>query len=127
MDAATELEAICVVVHEANRTYRKRIGEDPGPAWADAPEEMKASIQNGVVWLIAHPDAPPSASHEEWYRHKQKAGWAWGPVKNAEKKLHPNMLEYVKLPFEQRMKDFIFISVIAGMRAYLQLRVAQKS
>lgn len=38
---------------------------------------------------MANPDAGDAASHENWLRDKEKDGWTFGPVKDAEKKEHP--------------------------------------
>jgi hypothetical protein len=44
--------------------------------------------------------------------HKEKYGWVYGEVKDAEKKTHPCMVPYEKLPIEQRVKDYLFKAVI---------------
>lgn len=126
MDQLMEQGGIAVLAelcHEANRKYRELIGENPGPCWKDAPVEMVHSTMNGVHWRLMHPDASPSAQHEEWYRQKLADGWQYGPLKDPEARLHPCMVEYAKLPIEQRTKDYIFICTIAAAAPVIQRTV----
>jgi hypothetical protein len=54
----------------------------------------------------------PSASHENWMKQKEADGWKYGAVKNAETKEHPCYVAYSELPPEQRVKDYIFCSIV---------------
>ncbi len=66
---------------------------------------------DGVKHFIEHPDVTPEGMHLNWSKEKMRAGWMYGPVKDAEKKTHPCLVEYEKLPIEQRMKDHLFLAV----------------
>lgn len=111
-------EQIAMVAHETNRAYCASIGDDSQPSWADAPEWQKQSALKGVEFhLQAHRDGvtpTPSASHDCWLEEKRADGWRYGPVKDPVKKEHPCFVTYDELPIEQRLKDYLFGSVVAA-------------
>jgi hypothetical protein len=112
------IEQIARIAHETNRAYCASINDHSQPAWDDAPTWQRDSAINGVKFhLDAHArgETPaPSASHDSWLEEKRAAGWAYGPVKDAEKKLHPCFVPYDELPVEQRIKDYLFGNVVAA-------------
>lgn len=109
-------EAIAKVCHEANRAYCETIGDNSQPAWEDAPAWQRGSAIKGVEFCITHPDAPPSANHDNWLAVKEAEGWKYGPVKDPEKKEHPCFVPYDQLPVEQQKKDALFRAVVAALR-----------
>ena len=108
---------IAQLAHEVNRAYCASLGDTSQLAWADAPEWQKASALVGVDMHTANPDATPEQSHESWLAQKTAEGWAYGDVKDAEKKLHPCFLPYAELPAEQKAKDYLFRGVVHAMLA----------
>jgi hypothetical protein len=107
---------IARTAHEVNRAYCKSIGDDSQPAWEDAPDWQMQSTFDGVVFHRDHPDAGPSASHDNWLARKAADGWKYGPVKNPEKKEHPCFVPYSQLPEEQQVKDALFIAVVHSFK-----------
>ena len=112
------IEQIARIAHEANRAYCASIGDDSQPAWENAPGWQRASAIKGVEFHVAAHDRgetpSPSASHESWLAEKRADGWAYGPVKDAEKKEHPCFVAYDALPIEQRLKDYLFGNIVAA-------------
>jgi hypothetical protein len=108
---------IARVCHEANRAYCQTIGDDSQPTWDDAPDWQKQSAINGVVFHLWNPNAGPDASHNNWLKLKQDEGWIWGVVKDPAAKIHPCILPFEQLPIEQQVKDYLFKSVVEGLRA----------
>ncbi len=106
---------IAMLAHEANRAYCLAIADDSQPAWADAPEWQQKSAIAGVEMYMANPDATPEQAHESWLKQKEEDGWAYGEVKDAEKKIHPCFRPYAELPPEQKAKDYIFRGVVLAM------------
>lgn len=109
-------ETIAKVCHEANRAYCQSIGDMSQPSWEEAPDWQKKSAINGVLFhmntLTMGSTPMPSASHESWLKEKQADGWKYGKVKDPEKKEHPCFVPFDELPVEQKLKDYIFCSVV---------------
>ena len=117
------VEDIAQACHEANRMYCQTLGDASQPTWASAPDWQKASAVDGVKFRLANPLSTPENSHENWLRDKERDGWKFGPVKDAEKKEHPCFVPYSELPEEQRAKDLIFVTVVDGLKAQLRTDV----
>lgn len=109
------LELIARTCHEVNRAYCAALGDLSQLPWDEAPEWQRESALAGVKFIIANPDAAPSASHDSWLKQKAADGWKYGPVKDAEAKVHPCFVPYEELPAEQRAKDFIFGATVRSM------------
>jgi hypothetical protein len=107
-----QIEAIARICHEANRAYCESIGDNSQVPWEMAPLWQKRSAIDGVAFLLAHPDASPRASHDNWMREKAQEGWTYGPVKDPMKKEHPCMVAYMDLPPEHRVKDYLFMAIV---------------
>lgn len=113
-----QIEQIAIVAHEANRAYCATIDDNSQLPWSEAPEWQRRSAIDGVRFhLRAHAagETPsPSASHDNWLAEKEREGWKFGPVKDAEKREHPCFVPYDQLPIEQRRKDYIFGAIVAA-------------
>ncbi len=107
-------DAIARVCHEANRALQAVTG-DPAPsaAWDDTDTETRRSAVEGV--LAALDGATPEQLHESWSQFKLDAGWVYGPLKNAETKTHPCLVDYADLPEEQRAKDALFHGIVKAL------------
>lgn len=114
------LEAtIAEVCHAANRVLTRIACDVPvQPTWAGAPDDMRESSIAGVRWRLANLDAPASAQHDEWMRHKLAGGWTLGPVRDAERKTHPALVPYDDLPKETKAKDAVFTAIVRALSGY---------
>jgi hypothetical protein len=108
-------DEIAQVCHEANRAYCATLGDHSQVPWADAPQWQKDSAVTGVQFCLANPDAPASANHDSWLAEKERTGWRYGPVKDAEAKTHPCFVPYEALPFDQRRKDALFKAIVGAL------------
>ena len=108
-------ENIARVCHAANTEYSRMIGEEPLPAWDNLDPDMKRSVITGVELVHAEPALNPKSSHENWMDYKLKEGWTFGPMKDLEKKTHPNLLPYAQLPGTQKIKDHLFIGICRAL------------
>lgn len=106
------VEDIAKVCHGANRAYCQVMDDNSQPEWEDAPDWHKQSMIAGVKAYLADPTITPERSHENWMAVKEKDGWKYGEVKDAEKKEHPCMVPYNELPPEQKIKDSLFGDVV---------------
>lgn len=109
-------ELIAQVAHEINRAYCASQGDTSQSAWLGAPDWQKQSALAGVAMHLANPDATPEQSHESWLAQKTAEGWAYGEVKDADKKLHPCFLPYAELPAAQKAKDYLFRATVHALK-----------
>jgi hypothetical protein len=112
----TKLHRIARVCHEANKALCESLGDMSQVSWDEAPEWQKQSAINGVLYNLNNPNAPASASHDNWLEEKRVAGWKYGAVKDAEKKEHPCFVPYEELPLEQQAKDHLFKGIVSSLR-----------
>ena len=106
------IETIARVCHEVNRAYCQSMGDSSQVAWDEAPQWQRDSVRDGVRLHIENPSTTPEDSHRNWCGQKVRDGWGYGPVKAPERKEHPCLVDYAKLPVEQRAKDYIFLAVV---------------
>jgi len=115
-------EQIACVAYETNRAYCQSIGDNSQPVWRNAADWQRQSVLNGVEFhLSSHARGvtpSPSDSHNNWLEEKRLAGWKYGPVRNPGKNEHPCLVPFEQLPFEQRLKDYLFTSIV---RAFVEL------
>ena len=114
------ITAVAAAAHMANRAYCMALGDDSQPEWVAAPEWQQSSARSGVVAAL-DPNQTPEKSHEAWLAQKLRDGWRYGPVKDAEQKIHPCMREYSNLSEAQRLKDEVFLSVVRAVAPVLGL------
>jgi len=108
-------EKVAKVCHEVNRAYCQSIGDMSQPTWENAPEWQRKSAINGVSFHVTNPNAGADSSHVSWLAEKVKDGWAYGEVKDAEKKTHPCIVPFDQLPKEQQAKDYIFRAIVHAL------------
>ncbi len=98
-------EGICRFIHQCHVSFCLGAGQ---PYKAEPTEEELRSIRVGVEFLIAKPEAPLRAQHDLWMETRKADGWVYGPVKDAETKTHPDLVDYEELPAVERAKDLNF-------------------
>jgi len=103
---------IAKVCHEVNRAYCEAIGDDTQVPWDEVPDWQHKSALLGVNFHKDNPEAGASASHTSWLEEKERDGWKYGRVKDAEKKEHPCCVPFDELPREQQAKDFLFREIV---------------
>jgi hypothetical protein len=109
---ANKIELAARVAHEVNRVYCESLNDHTQPTWDDAPDWQQRSAVAGAKTIQLDPSTTPEDSHKSWMALKVQEGWKHGPVKDVEKKLHPCMVPYEKLPPQQRIKDQLFTTVV---------------
>jgi hypothetical protein len=103
---------IAEVAHEANRAYCESLGDMSQKPWAEADKWQKDSAFEGVRFKLDNPTATPEDQHQSWLDQKLADGWRYGPIKDADKKEHPCMVPYIKLPQSQKIKDYLFGAIV---------------
>lgn len=107
---------IARVVHQANKAFCESIGDTSQVDWESADESIHNSAIEGVKKIIANPDITPEQLHDNWSKDKLADGYVYGEEKDDEKKTHPCLVPYEKLPLSQKFKDHLFGSIV---RVYL--------
>ena len=109
-----DIQSIAEICHEANRALCLTHGDDSQPSWGEAPDWQVESAKDGVKFYFDNPDAPPSASHDNWMAHKVADGWKHGRTKDPEAKTHPCLVPFDQLPREQQAKDRLFTAIVSA-------------
>lgn len=111
---------IAFVIHEANRAYCRVVGDPVAPEWyefngsdPDAGLSIVKAVEHTAAELRAGRVPSPEASHEAWCKARLSQGWVHGPTLDREAKVHPNLVPYAELPASQRLKDELFLGLIA--------------
>lgn len=107
---------IAQIAHAINAAYCLSLGDALVPSWEEVGEQHQKSLVAGVEMHLANPEATPEQSHESWLAQKVADGWAYGEVKNADKKEHPCCRPYAELPPEQKSKDYLFRAVVHALK-----------
>lgn len=110
------IEAIAEACHEVNRVIQKEqraSGISVAPPWYLVSAEMKSSVMEGVVGILA--GKTPAESHEAWCEFKREHGWTYGEVKDENARTHPCLVPYKDLPPDQKLKDQVFQAVVMGL------------
>lgn len=113
------IEDIAAVCHAANRQFRLGLGDEPGPTWDEADDDLRESAIAGVAGVIRIPGLTPSWSHQGWLCYKYEHGWRPGPVLDREKKIHPNLVPFEELSKEEQAKDVLFLTIVRALRPLL--------
>jgi hypothetical protein len=110
-----KIELIAKVCHDTNKGFCKAIGDTSQKSWDKAPDNIKQSAIDGVKFHLANPRVSPKQTHDNWKKFKVEDGWVYGEVKDAEKKTHPCIVSFDKLPLEQKAKDYIFKAIVQSL------------
>lgn len=106
------LADVARIAHEVNRAYCQAIGDNSLLPWGDSPDWQKRTVMKGIWFHLDNPEADANASHESWLNEKLDEGWEYGEKKDPEKKQHPCMVPFEKLPLEHQIKDHLFRAVV---------------
>lgn len=113
------IETIAALCHNLNKAVCEAAGDFSQKSWSDAEEWQRQSTISGVNFRLSNPDAKPGAQHEAWCSDKLAAGWKFGAVKDAGKKEHPCLVPFSQLPFDQQVKDHVFIAAVDSLKGAL--------
>lgn len=114
-DASDLEEHIARVAHTALGAFAEVLGEPEFPPWRSAPPWMRDSTLEGVRRRLAAPGAAPREQHELWVAERLDAGWRHGPVKDADQKRHPSLIDYDQLSEAERRKDALFAAIVDAL------------
>lgn len=114
--------SIAKICHQANKAYCEAIGDNTQLDWEDAPEWQRTSAINGVNFHLGGARSPGD-SHKNWMDEKLSQGWKYGVTKDEEKKTHPCLVPFNKLPLGQQAKDYIFTNIVRAFKGEVGPRI----
>ena len=100
------------MAHEVNRGYCAALGDLSQKPWHEAEDWQILSALKGAAAVALGTITTPGDSHRSWLAEKESTGWIWGAVKDPAKKEHPCMVAFGDLPFDQQVKDFLFLATV---------------
>jgi len=116
METPDKTTTIAIMCHQVNKLWCQLNGDDTQKDWLEAEEWQRDSAIKGVLFKLDNPEAPDSAQHDAWMKDKVDAGWVYGTEKNAEKKTHPCIVSFEKLPEFQQKKDKLFQAIVTALK-----------
>lgn len=112
----TDIEAIAIMCHQANKAWCDVNGDTSQPDWWEAPDWQKDSAIMGVEFHLDNPSAGDSSSHDSWMAQKERDGWVYGDVKDPLAKTHPCLVPFEDLPTVDQKKDALFRSIVHALK-----------
>lgn len=116
MNVSKKITGIAKVCHQANKAFCEANNDFTQKEWDNAAEWQRESAIKGVVFRLKNPKAKESAQHDAWMKDKINAGWKYGKTKDENKKTHPCLVPFSKLPKFQQKKDLLFQSIVDSLK-----------
>lgn len=111
-------EKIARVAHEACRTWAKLNDQPVPPSWDALDASCQAAIIMGV--RFSWDGVAVSELHNRWVKYMYAQGWKFGPIRDMEKRVSPNLISFEQLPFREQIKDHIFKGVVDTFREIMK-------
>jgi hypothetical protein len=99
------------VAVEVDRCVCQAAGIDMPKPWAEMTDEDRTHVTAAVRSFHADTSCTPETLHEAWVKSATEDGWTTGDL-DAEKKTHPLLMPYSKLPMLQVLRDTLFLSSV---------------
>ena len=109
-------------VYEAARLAAIAAGAPVIPApWADREEAFRTQFLEVIDCQCGlSRSESPEELHGSWVGAYAVMGWQYGPVYDAEAKIHPDMVPYAKLGQLERDKDSVFVALCEIARQWIR-------
>lgn len=107
-------EQIAKTVHAANNVLKK-MNKEKEEAWEDMSDDRKIRMMDAID-LVLTQDTTPKQMHDVWLKNMKEMGYKYGTKIDHDKKLHPCLVSYAKLPAIQKSKDDMFRAIILSFK-----------
>ena len=107
---------IAAVTHGANRVLQALAGEPISPPWENESELIQESVEDGVLTVLENPGITAEKIHNNWVDFRKSQGWKWGPVKDLDKKEHPDIGPWTALDINAQRKSKVFVAIIMALK-----------
>lgn len=111
-----EIEACARAAHEVNRQFCSAMGDFSHGPWETLTDDLKSVARESVINIATH-DHTNKQLHDSWVAAKRSQGWSYAPTKDTKAKEHPCLVAWDQLPFEQQVKDDLWISTVKSLVA----------
>lgn len=118
-------EARAKWIYEGTRLENVAAGRPINPEpWEQRDEYFRENMIKAVN-LQCGPNrvTSPEELHNRWVSAYEKMGWKYGPVRNVEKKEHPDMVPFNELGKLEQDKDFVFFlmcEIVRGVSMFYE-------
>ena len=88
--------------------------------WSEREDDFKSQCRD-VIEKQCSParSSSPEQLHDDWVVAYLKNGWKYGPVRDREKREHPDMVPYNELGQLERDKDDVFVALCEIARQWI--------
>lgn len=120
--AASVQERRASFVYEAARLQALAVDAPVVPElWPEREETFRAQFVVYVDGLCGADEFPtPEEAHDSWWRAYEAMGWTYGPVRDVEKKTHPDMVPFDELEQREQDKDAVFLALVQIARDWIR-------
>lgn len=105
-------EQIAKIVYDIYSKVIKCVEGVTVSAWEEADILIREQITSCVNFYVSNPELGPEDAHVLWLDSMKDDGWVYAPVANYEKKEHPYIVDYDKIPNGQRWKDAFYHALV---------------
>lgn len=115
------LQRRAIFVYEVARLQAAAVNAPIVPEpWSTRDEKFKAQF----LELIDRSCGPfrfknAEEAHDSWWKAYEDMGWVYGPVRDVEKKTHPDMAPFAQLDWLERIKDAVFVALCEMARKWV--------
>lgn len=93
--------------------------------WEQRDEAFRKQFREYIESLLtADRLLTPEEAHDNWMKKYLEMGWTYGPVRDPEKKTHPDLVPYDELPKLEKDKDEIFLLIVETARKIIKIRAS---
>lgn len=116
------MERRAIFVYEAARLQAIAVDAPVVPeVWSERDQAFRDQFVRYVDGLCETDEFPtPEAAHDSWWRAYEEMGWVYGPVRDTEKKTHPDMVPFADLEQREQDKDAVFLALVAIARDWIR-------
>ena len=117
-------ERRAVFVYEAARLQAIAVDAPVVPEiWPQRDDKFRNQFVQYVDSLCNTDKLPtPKEAHDSWWRAYEKMGWVYGPVRDVEKKTHPDMVPFEELEQREQDKDAVFLALVQIAKSWINER-----
>ena len=113
-----EIRKVSKIIYEATRLEAEWSERSIVPEiWESRDKKFKEQFIDIVSHYLSQRELPtPEEAHNSWMRSYIKMGWKYGEKRDVVKKTHPDIMDFDKLPKDEKDKDAIFLAIVWAIK-----------